>query len=333
MLEFLKNFDPLLLDVIFVALLVLIALVGFLRGIKKVSINMFIFVGSFLLAFSSLTNSVKSVIATKFLNLVEFLPAGSSNIQILIVMLFTTFLSALIFGVLIYLVFHVLKTLLGVVLKSKLKDKDGDGKSLLGRFVAAVLSLLYQGSIVVILLMVMNTNIIGMNSVVENSTVSKKVVELTEKADQKLNGDVVDEIVIRLFSGDVFAVVDDNLIVSYRNIENESQILNDKNQYIDILNEDALSDEEVREFIKQRIVNLRSLAVISTQLDTFEVAKDSLLGVSEEWLTTMNRVFKNRRLEKVEFTLNEYSEIRLSLVKIGLNGGFINLYEEIAVGK
>lgn len=333
MLGFAQNFNPLLLDVIFIALLIIIALLGFLKGIKKVSINMFIFLVSFLLSFSSLTNSVKGVIATKFLNLAEFLPAGSSNIHIFVVMLFTTFLSSLIFFVLLYVVLHVVKLLLGAILKSKLKDGNDNGKSLVGRFAAAVLSLLYQGSFVVVLLLIMNTNIIGMNPVIEKSNVSKGVVEVTEKLDAKLNGDIVDEIIIRVFSGDVFSSVDDDLIVSYRNIENEAKILNDKNEYIDILNSQALSDKEVRDFSKQRIINLRSLAVIYTRMDAFGVAKDSFMDLNEEWLTTMNRVFKNRELEKVEFTLNEYSEIRLTFVKIGLNANLISLYEEIAVGK
>lgn len=331
MLTMVKNLNPIILDVVIVSIFILIMFFGFIRGIKKTSIDMSIFLVALFLGFCPFTNSVKSVFAKSFFNVKEWLPAGSSNTANFIASLASTFLSAIAFFLLIYLVGTVVKVLVIMIMKKKqggAAEDDGE-KSMLGRVGAAFLALLYQGIPVCLLLVALSTNIMGMKKPVEKTFLAKHIVGVPEK----INEELVDILLVKMAEGDILAEVDDILLISSQNVEKEAEQLLSKNEYIELLDNDKLTKEEASKFIRERLVNLRSLAEVEVAVDVHGVAKEDFLKTADEWITTMNRVYKVRGLEKIEFTLDEVSAIRDSLKKAGVEEKTIKLYDEIVAAK
>lgn len=332
MLTMVQNLNPILLDVIVVSIFVFIIFFGFIKGIKKTFISLVLFLFAFLLSFSSLTNSIKSVIATKILDVNAFLPAGSSKTFSFLVVLLSTFLSTLAFFVLIYVLVHVIKILIGILLKKRSGGSDEEGKSMLGRIFAGLLSLLYQGLVMIVLLLCLNTNIVGMKNVIQKTAITKVIVNAVEKVDSKVDADIKSTVILKFAKGDLFANIDDKLAMSFEDIEKEAEALIAKKEYMDVLTNENISNEEISLIIKERLIGLRSLSILQSNIDAFGVSKDDFAKMAEEWLVAMNRASKNRNLEKIKFNINEYGEMRLSFAEAGLGNNLITLYEEIAIG-
>lgn len=330
MLTMVKNLNPIILDVVIVSIFILIMFFGFIRGIKKTSIDMGIFLVALFLGFCPYTNSVKEVFATSFFNVKEWLPAGSSNTANFIASLSSTLLSTIAFFLLMYIVLTVVKIVVLMIVKKKSGGGEEDGqKSMLGRVGAAFLALLYQGVPVCLLLVALSTNIMGMNKPVEKTFVAKHIVGVPEK----INEDLTDTILVKMAAGDILLEVDDELLISSQNLEKEAEKLLAKNEYIELLDNEKLTTEEARTFIKERIVNLRALAEVEMAVDVHGVAKEDFQKTAEEWISSMNRVYKVRSLEKIEFTLEEVGAIRKSFEKAGVEEDVIKLYDEIVVAK
>ena len=329
MLTMVKELNPILLDVVIVSIFILIMFFGFIRGIKKTSIDMAMFWVALFLGFCPYTNSVKAVFAESVFNVKEWLPAGSSNTSNFIASLSSTFLSALAFSLLIYIVELVVKTAIVMIIKKKNGGGEEGEKDMLGRIGAAFLALLYQGVPVCLLLVALSTNIMGMKAPVEKTFVAKHIIGVPSNIDE----DFTTTLVVKMAGGDLFLEVDDVLLISAQDVEKEAEKLLNKNEYIVILDDDKLTNEEAREFIKERIVCLRALAEVKIALDVHEVADKDFKATAEEWITAMNRVYKVRTLESIEFTLEEVSAIRKSFLDAGVDARVVQLYEEIVVAK
>lgn len=328
MMGFFQKIDPLILDVAFVAIIILIIFFGALKSFKKVFASFLILIASLFLAFSKYTNSVKQVIVDKF-KIVELLPAGSNNTVIFVTELFASLISALLLFILLYSVLHAIKMMFKMMLKRR--NPDGPGpKTKIGRVFGAIFSFVYQGAVFLIILIVFNSNFIGMNKLIEESTVTKFVVKKTEKLLTKQDADLKEKITLKIFAGDVLYKVDDSLITSYKYMdEKTSEVFNNK-KYIENLEDTSIAPEEVKTMIKDRIIVLHHVAIVSSDFDDQNSELTSkFIKLSEEWLTTMNKTVKVGNLDKLELSISEFGLIKESFEKAGMNKNLLSLFEEI----
>ena len=96
---------------------------------------------------------------------------------------------------------------------------------------------------------------------------------------------------------------------------------------------DAQLTADLERGMPNTTVPYRSLSSIANELNTFKTFDKEFSNVAEEWLTTMHRTIVTKDLGQVEFTMNEFSEIRLSFVHAHLSDKAIGMYDEIAIGK
>ena len=332
MMEFIKNINPLILDTIVVSLFVLIIFFGVIKGIKKVSINFGIFAAALFLGFCPYTNALKEIIATKVLNLPEWVPAGSSSMYKLGAVMFTGFLSALVLFLLFYLVAHSVYTLIELIIKKKRKTLPLP-KSKAGRVFAGIITFLYQGLALVVLMLIMNNNLVGMNEAFNKSTVTKFIVNQSDKLARKIDDKLPEKIVIKTLKGDILYKVEEEIVDEYEYLEEKAGVILMDKEYLTILDDTKLSEDEIRLMAKERLADLSHLTMFVNEMDTFGNIRVSFEKVTEEWLTTMHRVINNRNIGKIELSMNEYGEIRKSFVDYKLPERLIQMYEEIAVGK
>ena len=337
MLGFFADVHPLIIDVVLVAILLLIVFFGIIRGIKKNFLDFIMLAAALFLGFCPYTQKLKEVIFSDLIKLVEFVPAGSSNTLIFAVSLFNEFIAALVLFLLIFLVMAVVRTLIVMMINRKRGDKGGK-KSAVGRVFSGILSLAYGAVLLVATLHVLNNNIVGMNALVEQSTVAKMVAEESELLVNRLGKKIAkkenttDRIVLKIYKGDFLYKVDDKMISAFDYVDGMiDQVLNGK-KYLQVLEETTLTNEEAKEIAKERLVNLSNLAIISDNFDSNPIVKEKFAKLSEEWLTVLHRKIDGNHIGKVEFTMNDYGEIRLNLINAGLSDDLIKLFEEIAVG-
>lgn len=333
MVGIINNVHPIILDTIVVSLFVLMIFFGVIKGIKRTAIDFVLFVGSLFLGFCSFTNVLKNVIAKSFLQISDWTPAGSDASFKLAASFFTSLLASLVIFLLFYLVFHAIDLVIRLVLKKKKADAQREPKSKVGRAFAGLLALIYQGAVAVVLMIFMNNNIVGMNTAFDRSTVTNFIVDNSTKVLVKIDEDAEEKIVLKLLKGDLLYAPEEEVVTSYYYLEeNASKMFMDK-EYMEVLADEKLTNEEASAFIKERIVAVSHLANVATELDTFGTFNKEFTNVADEWITALHRTMVTKNLDKIEFTMNEYSQIRLSLVHAKLSDKTIALYEELAVGK
>ena len=186
----------------------------------------------------------------------------------------------------------------------------------------------------IVILFCLNTNAIGANKTIEKSTITRFVTEKSSELLSNKDKDLVNKIVFNVFSGDVLKKTDEKTISSFVYVE-ENVIANiTERKYIESLENDVLSDEQVRELIKTRVDDLYHLSVVVKSLEKelpglgekFEVLAEDVLKVS-------NKQFKDRSLDKIEYNANELGIIMIDLKETGLDEKVLDLLREITVGK
>lgn len=332
MVEILKNINPLILDVAIVSILVLIIFFGVIKGIKKCFVDFLLFGISVFLGFCPYTNSVKQIFAKEVLHVSEWLPAGSANAHKLAASMFVSLLSALCMFLLIYVVMHVLEALIKIIAKRK-RGGEKLPKSKVGRVFGGLITLVYQGAVLIVLIMCMNNNLVGINESIAKSTVTKFIVDNSEKLVVKIDENLKEKVTIKVIKGDFMYKVDEDVLDDYIYIEeNVGNLFNDKN-YIDVLEDAKLTNEEVYEYIEKRIVELDYVAELVNAIDTYDVCADEFSLLVEEWMTVMHRTSLTREIEKISFNMNDLGGIRDNLKKAGANDKTIALFDQITIGK
>ena len=204
MIGIIKDVHPLILDTIIVSVFVLIIFFGIIRGIKKTLVNLSLLVASILLGFTSIMNSVKGVFATQILKLSEWVPSGSDKAYKVAATAFTNFLSSLCVFVLIYAILHVISILFGILRKNKKKDtNETQNKSAASRAFGAIVSFVYQGVVVIFIMLFMNNNLVGMNSAFERSTIAKFVVKQSNKTLNGINEGTTNKMLLKVVKGEI----------------------------------------------------------------------------------------------------------------------------------
>jgi len=338
MLEFFMDMQPLILDVLCIVILALIVFFGVIRGIKKNLISYLILMISLFLGFCSYTQSLKDVFTEDIIKVTELVPAGSSNVLKFGVALFVDLIGSLCVFLLMYLLLTVLNILIGIMIRKR-RGTGAGPKSKVGRVFSGLFSLVFGGMIFVVSLQALNNNFVGMNVLVEKTTVTKAIVGGSEKMMNKVGEELFetlklsDQIVLKIYKGDLLYVVSYDSVDAYNYTDKmiDDALYNKK--YLTILEDSSLTKEEAKEIAKERLVDLSNLAVISDTFDSNKLVKNKFVKLAEEWLTVVHRKVDGGELGKIEFSMNEYGTIRLNLKNAGLNDDLIALFDDIAEGK
>lgn len=333
MLGFIDNLQPVVLDAIFICLLILIIAFGILKSFKSTIVDFLIFAISLFLAFSPYTNGIKKVISLNLLDLGKLAPAGSANSYLLGISLLTMFTSAILLFAFIYLVLEGIKFLMIFIVKKANKGKELPKKTIVGRIFGGIISFIYQGFILVVIIFCMNNNIVGLKGSLENTKIVSSVISNIEELVNKKDKNLTDKIVVKIFKGNIMSEVSDELIVNLANADSRVEELFLDGEYTEIIGDAALKDEQAVIMIKERIYDLNMLAMIINEFDEFNVSKEAFSKTAEDWLIVMNRKIVGDNLSKIELSMNEQSAIRLNLTSAGLSEELIKLYDEIVVGK
>ncbi len=178
MIDFSESFNPLILDVAFFVLLTIALLVGFLKGFKKVSIEFLIKIASFILAFSSALSFLKKFILDSA-NLDFTKIEGISTLPPLLVYLISL---AAVMGVslLVYFVVKGLLELMVWLFKKALRIKKKP-KHIVNRIFGALVNGLLSFVFLALLLRVSATPLFGFDHIVNQTTVTSKIVNVTDK--------------------------------------------------------------------------------------------------------------------------------------------------------
>lgn len=326
------NINPLILDVVVVAVFVLIIFFGVIRGIKNVSIDMTLVLIALFLGFSPSCNFLKDVFLSNILHLEKLAPAGSSPSYKFGITLFSNLVVSICLFLLFYVLFQLVKLLINIILKSK-NISDSKRKSKVGRIFAGLIALIYQGFIFVTCLLFANNNLIGMNEVYKKSTVTNFIVEGADKLFQNIDKEFSAKLTIKLLKGDILYEVSEANVENYRYIDEKAEKMFDDTDYINILSDPKVSKEEIIKFIKERINDLDVLSITIQTYDDFDASKEEFVTMAEEWIVVMNRTFLERDLEKIEMTLNDVTNLKVNLENAGIEKEILELYDEIIVGK
>lgn len=332
MIEIFTKISPLILDVIVVSAIVLIVFFGVIKSVKKTSIDFFVLLISLFLGFGPYTKSLKSVITSKIVSVSNFIPAGTNNISKFIFTLFNQLVAALVIFLLFYILIHLIIFLFGVIRKRKVSNQKC--KSKVGRIFGGILSFVYQGSILVVVLLFLNTNIVGMKESIDDTKITNFIISKTTQLVDKISVNGTDELIVKVLKGDILSKSDEDVMNSINYIENKAFEIASNDKYMELLNNDELKPEEVKDMIRNRIIDLYNLAIISNDFDNNdEKVKEAFVKTGEEWITLMNRKYTNMGLEKIEFNVNELGMIRIEFNDAGIGTQFLSLFDEMVVGK
>ena len=333
MLTLFQNMDPLVLDVIVISILVLIVALAAIRGIRRVSVNVLLLSIALFLGFCPYTNSLKKVIGEKIINLVELAPAGSTNVQKFAVSMLSSLVNSLILFLVFYLLLFSITTLIIMLIK-RAKKIGNKPKSTVGRVFAGLISLVYSLALCVVLLLSFNNNLTGMKSVVEKSSVTKLIIDTSEKLLNKKDSNLTDKIVIKIYNGDILLNVEEKTIAAYQYIDSKLNKFVQNKKYIGMLNDENIKADEAKIIIEERIQDLHKLSIVSIYAGKQnESVSSSFIALAEEWITTMNRTVVSKDVGKISLVMDELAEIRKSLLDAGVKEVTLALFDEITAGK
>ena len=332
MLEIFNDINPLILDVVVIALFVLITFFGVIRGVKSTIIDFVLLAVSIALGFLPYTNDLKEAFIGIF-KVNEWLPAGSSNVALFGASLFSSLFTSTITFLLFYGVLHAIVALIAMFIRKK-KKAAKKPKKVVSRVFGGIISLIYQGVIVVVALLTLNNNIVGMKNFIGNSLLSSVIVDKTEELIDNIEVGATDAIVIKIYNGNLMQRVTKEDVKSFNYFDDKFETLILNKKYLTNLEDVSVTNDEARKMIKERIIDLYNLAIISDSFDDNNKGlKEDFSKLAEEWLGAMNKKVKENYLGKVELTMNEYGNIKIALEKAGLKEQLMDLYIETFEGK
>lgn len=333
MLEFVYDINPIVLDVAVAAILVLVTFLGAIKGIKNGIIDFFILGVSLFLGFCPYTVSLKQAFSENILKLEKLLPAGSNKTMEFGVTLFTNFLSALALFLLFYMLLHVVKTLVFIIVRKK-KGTNYKPKSRVGRAFSGALSFVTGSFLIIVMMFTLNNNLVGMKNMINDSKIVGLAIDKVEEMLTKKDKCFVKKMVIKIYNGDLMYEVDEELVYSFDYLDQKMGKMIANKGYFEDIEDTSLTKEETIIMIKDRINDLNHFAIVSNYLD--EEHKDmtsKFNAMAEEWLVVMNRVVKKNEFGRVEYTVNEYTLIRQNLENAGLKDTLLTIFDETVVGK
>lgn len=327
MIDF-SNLHPLIVDISLVCIFILIIFFGALKGIKNVLVDSVISLIAFILGFSPWMNGVKEIFARELFQVDKVVPAGSTNLYKFGIYIFTNLVSALLLFLLLYVVLQAIRSAIKLISKAQPKPK-----SKVGRVFGSVVSLVYNGIFLLLLLVVADNNFIGLNQVFDKTTVANFLTNTTNDVIVKIDKNLDSELTIKALNGDVFYEVSEEAVTSFNYIDGHvANIFLDKN-YIDLVNDANITNDDAQIYIKDRILDLHQLAIFTINTDQFGIGKEKFSVVAEDLLIAMHRRVFSSGMNKIEFTMTDVGNIKHKLELAGMNEKSASFYDEITIGK
>lgn len=312
----LSKVDPIIIDVSFIVLLVLILFFGIIRGIKSVSINLLLVTVSIFLGFVSYTSDLKEMLI-KFLKVGEWLPAGSTNAQKFGFAVFSNFISSVLVALLFFIVLKLVALMVSMLIKRRNVNREKGQKSKVGRVFGGLLNCIYGFVVLLVLVLTFNNNLLGTKKLVEKTKVVKPVANFAEKNIDRLNGDLLDMVAMKVMIGDVLYDVDYEMIEAYNYFDSRAVEILDGIKYVD-----DLTSFNWNEQAKNRIEDLYEMAIISNRFAKNNASvKEKFIKVYEEVMAKLEATKESN--EKVVINANKHG-----LMKIAFSESESGLSEE-----
>ena len=322
------NIDPIIIDVAFISILVLILFFGIIRGIKSVLINIVIVAISLFLGFSPYMNSVKDILVTKVLKVDSWAPAGSTSVFYFGLGVLSKIISSLVLTIFLYIILKLIKTMVEIIINKKRGKPERRPKSKAGRVFGGLLNLAFGGAILLVAMLSVNTDIVGGKKIISKTDVVSVVLDKTENLLSKANEDITDMIVLRVYKGDVVSDVDYETIAAYHYIDDKANMLLTNTKYLDNIEAVGINKENVKKIAKNNIYDLYNMSIIAGRFDknAKSIIKTKFAKVYKDWMVVLER---NCAEEKVEFTYNDANKIESALREAGINDAGIESFKKI----
>ena len=273
-------------------------------------------------------NSLKEIFARELLNVDKIVPAGSTSAYKLGISFFVNAFSAFILFAFLYIVLQAIRSLFKLILKRTTKPKTK-----VGRVFGAFFSLLYQGTFLLFLIVAMDNKLVGLNYAFDKSTVTNFIADKTQKMLSSVNKDLDDKLTLKVLKGDMFYKISKDGLESFNYVEEKVNDAFMNKDYIDLLDDKNIDNDEIAIYMKERVLDLEKLAIMTIEIDQFMVSKERFSDVAEVWLTAIHRNIFSRGMEKIEFTMTDLGNIKNTLQQAGMNEKSLTLYDEITIGK
>ena len=333
MTEIFENLNPMIVDAVFIAILVLIVFFGMIKGTLKTVASFIVFGASAFLGFSKYSNPVKKIFVEEIFKIEKWLPVGSTNALKFGASLLSSVLASLAVFLVAYIVLNAIISLFKMIVRKKSKGNK-HRKSMFSRFFGGVLSLVCGGAVVMVFLFAVNNNFIGMKGVISKSKVTSFVVEKSEKILEKIDDDLVDVIVIKFYVGDSMYNVDRTVLNAFNHVEESANDIMVNENYLGNIENKPMTNEETSELIKSGIIDLYNLAILSNEFDEIDKSlTEKYPKMAGEILVAMSRKITNDGLSAIEFNHNERGKIRQGFEDAGLNDEELIVFDNITSGK
>ena len=324
-------FDAIILDVAVIALLLIIIVIGAVKGFMHTIVNFVLLAGAVALGFSPFIGFIKNPV-TDLLSSKIILGVGVGDEVKLAIYLLYPFMASLIISLGIYLVLRIIKLLICVLVKHRLLKDNRLPKrvSKVSRAFGGVFGLLLYGVVIILTLSIFNKPLIGGNKIVEKSYVVKYI----ESADDIVAELLIDEkdfetfegtVIVKLVLGDLYHKV------SQENIE-------DLNAMGEMVAQGALAIEDLKDVKVKvnylhhflRLVTENCLTDKGEEVDGFEKLVESSRNVVTKVVNEINALH-GENSDPIDVGGNTMAVSKL-LSKLGLNE-LVPTFEKIFIIK
>ena len=328
MFSFFSNVDSIIVDATFIAILLLFAFIGILKGFRKTFISTLFFAVSLYLAFSATMSDVKKLLLEKFLKVDEWLPAGSDSATVFLANMLSPFLASLALFALIYFALELVVLALSCLTK---KSRSSKCKNKFGRFLAGIMSLAAGGAFLVSLVMASNNNIIGMKTMVSKSEMIGLVVNKVEEVVNKDDKQQILKLTLKLYKGDIMSDVSDEELESFKYLDGKvSKFLNDG--YNKKIKDESLVNQQIKVIMTEQVRTLYHLSILSNGFDEYnEAVKEKFSKMSEIWIGAMNSKSLENRLGALDISVEEYGNMKVKLSEAGLDETVIKYLDSVVL--
>lgn len=176
----------------------------------------------------------------------------------------------------------------------------------------------------------LNNNLVGMKTLVKDSTVTNFVVEKVEGLLNVKDSNLSKKLVVKLYKGNVLAEVSDEMAISFSYIDEKGNKFVNK-EYKSNFENDKLNDKQVELLMEEYLRMLYSMSVFSNNFD--EKSKDKYCVLAEEMITIMHIKAEKVEFKGLDISVSEYSKMKISFRNSGLDEKLIESIDDIVNGK
>ena len=204
-------------------------------------------------------------------------------------------------------------------------------KSKVGRVFAALISFVYSAVLMIFILTAANTNMVGMKKPIEKSTIVKFGIEKSEKVFVKIDEQFKEKFILKVLSGDALKEVKEKDISALNYFEEKFLTIVKNKDYFESISA-ALTKEEGHALTKEKINDIYQLSILTNCLmDESNSIQKEFVELAETGLTSINRLVKSNELGKIEFSINDFTNMKKDFQKLGVREEVLKYLDEIVI--